>query len=368
MQKLIAVLKDKGLRAIVEKVAQGQPVNASDALIMLTTPAVLELGFLADFVKRRLHGNSAFYGINMNLNYTNVCELRCPLCAFSCDEDDSDAYTLSLDEIETRVGAAVKGGIDEVHIVGGLNPTLPLDYFEGMLRRIKALKTDIFIVAFTAVEYDYFARLNRIPLEEVFTRLKAAGLGALPGGGAEIFAPHIRAKIAPKKISGQRWLEVMRSAHAQGIKTNATMLYNHIEQPIDIVDHLVQIRALQDETGGFKTFVPLVFHGARTGIASHRSVSSGFTDLRIFATARIFLHNVPHLKAHWMYLGEKMAQVLLYCGADDLSGTYDQEKVVHSAGAATADRGSEARLRLLIEQAGLTPVRATADYTTRGLV
>jgi len=332
---------------------------------MLTTGHISELGFLANLVKKRLHGDTVYYSVNMNLNYTNICELRCPLCAFSCSAGDPGTYALSLDEIESRVRTAVKGGIDEVHIVGGLNPSLKIDYFEEMLRRIKKINPNLFIVAFTAVEYDYFARINGIPLNEVFARLQKAGLGALPGGGAEIFSPAIRQVIAPTKISGRRWLEVMRTAHELGLKTNATMLYNHLEHPQDIVDHLSQLRALQDETGGFKTFVPLVFHGKNTQITSRHRESTGFDDIRIFATARIFLHNIPHLKAHWMYLGEKTAQILLHFGADDISGTYHNEKVVHSAGAATADTGSEAGIRTLIEQAGLKPVRAAADYATR---
>lgn len=367
MDEIISCLEDAALWAIGEKVIHGEPVSESEALTMLTTNDALGLGLLANIVKKRLHGDLAFYSVNMNLNYTNTCELRCPLCAFSCSTGDEGAYILSLDQIEEKVRAAAGDGIDEVHIVGGLNPSLTLDYFEEMLRRIKAVSPDLFIVAFTAVEYDYFSRLNGIPLEEVFVRLKDAGLGALPGGGAEIFAPRVREKIAPRKIPAARWLEVMRTAHGLGLKTNATMLYNHIEQPEDMVDHLSRIRSLQDETGGFKTFVPLVFHGANTKIASRRRDSTGFGDIRVFSTARVFLHNVPHLKAHWMYLGEKMAQVLLGFGVDDISGTYTHEKVVHSAGASTPDAGSERHIRNLIECAGLTPVRATADYTARSV-
>jgi aminodeoxyfutalosine synthase len=365
LERLVPDFRNKDLRSIAEKVLAGRPVTEADALVMLTTNDVLELGLIADAVKTALHGKNVYYSVNMNLNYTNICELRCPLCAFSCSAGDRAAYTLTLDEIEQRVQTAVRDGIDEVHIVGGLNPELKLGYFEEMLRRIKTIDPGLFIVAFTAVEYDYFARLNRIPLEEVFTRLKLAGLGALPGGGAEIFAKPVRDAISPKKISGHRWLEVMRIAHSLDLKTNATMLYNHLEQPPYIVDHLSRIRSVQEETGGFKTFVPLVFHEENTGVKSKRPGSTGFQDIRIFSAARIFLHNIPHLKALWMYLGEKMAQVLLRFGPDDLSGTYSHEKVVHSAGSPTADAGSEAHLKQLIEQSGLRPVRATADYTAR---
>ncbi len=256
-------------------------------------------------------------------------------------------------------------GIDEVHIVGGLHQDLGLDYFTGMLRRIKAIKPDMFIVAFTATEYDYFARLNGLTVKEVMEELIAAGLGAIPGGGAEIFAEDKRSIIAPGKISGKRWLEIMKTAHGLGLRTNATLLYNHIEDTRDIVDHMSRLRDLQDETGGFKTFVPLQFHEENTKIRSRRRQSTGYEDIRLYATARIFLHNIPHIKGLWMYLGEKMAQALLGFGVDDIGATYHYEKVVHCAGAATADVGSEDHLRRLITGAGREPVRAAADYTER---
>ncbi len=360
------LIKNKNLKAIAEKVYEDIPVDEKDALFMLTTTDILELGLIAHFVRKRLHGDIAYYSLNMNLNYTNVCELRCPLCAFSRSEGDEGAYTMTLDEIEKRIRDMVLSGIEEVHIVGGLNPKLKIDYFEEMLKRIKSIKQDIFIVAFTAVEYDYFARINNMTVEEVLTRMKDAGLGALPGGGSEIFEPEIRRVIAPKKISGERWLQVMKIAHGLGLKTNATLLYNHIEKPRDIVHHLLQVRKLQEETGGFKTFVPLPYHDAGRGVTAKRGQSTGFDDIRLFAAIRIFLYNVPHIKALWMYLGEKMAQTLLYFGVDDLGGTYHHEKVVHSAGAATPDMGSELRLKQLIENAGMKAVRAVASYEMRG--
>lgn len=360
--RLPGLVRDAALRAVAEKVLAGEPVSVADARTMLTTNRVPELGAIADFMRRRINGDSAFYGVNMNLNYTNVCELRCPLCAYSKDAGDEGAFTLTLGEIEDRVRRGVESGIDEVHIVGGLNPDLGFDYYTGMLRLIKKIKPDLHIVAFTAVEYDYFARMSGLSLEEVFRALMEAGLGALPGGGAEIFAESVRSVIAPKKISGERWLEVMRTAHSLGLKTNATMLYNHLETADDIVDHLSRIRDLQNETGGFKTFVPLAFHGENTGVPAKRKDSTGFDDIRVYATARVFLHNVPHLKALWMYLGEKMAQALLAFGADDIGATYHHEKVVHAAGARTSDYGSEEHLRRLIADAGFVPIRTTASY------
>ncbi len=360
-------IQDKKLHRIAEKVCSHTPVSKEDAVYMLAVNDILSLGAMADYVRTRLHGDVTYYGVNMNLNYTNICELRCPLCAFSCDESDQKAFLLTLDEIEEKMRSAVSSDIDEVHIVGGLNPGLTLDYFEQMLRLIKSIKPDIHIVAFTAVEYDYFARINHISIEEVFKRLIDAGVDALPGGGAEIFSPDIRKIIAPKKISGERWLDVMRTAHKMGLKTNATMLYNHRESIEDIADHLLRIRNLQDETGGFKTFVPLQFHKKNTLIEAKRS-PSGYDDIRLYATSRIFLHNVPHLKALWMYLGDKTAQILQKFGVDDIGATYHNEKVVHAAGATTPDFGSESHLRRLIEDAGLVPKRTAASYKNSKMV
>ena len=355
------IIQNIKLRTIAEKVCNDIPVGKEDARYMLTTHDILDLGAIAHHIRTKLHGDIAFYGVNMNLNYTNICELRCPLCAFSCDENDENAFLLSFDDIEQRILDAAGSGIDEVHIVGGLHPKLTIDYFEQMLRIIKTIKPDMHIVAFTAVEYDYFARKNNISLEEVFKRLMDAGVEALPGGGAEIFSPRVRDVIAPKKISGTQWLSVMRTAHKMGLKTNATMLYNHIEAAEDIVDHLSHIRDLQDDTGGFKTFVPLQFHSENTALDVTRT-TTGYDDIRIYATSRIFLHNVPHLKALWMYVGEKMAQTLLRFGVDDIGATYHNEKVVHAAGAQTPDFGSERFLKRLIHNAQLIPERTTASY------
>lgn len=357
-------IENERLKRVAEKVVDGVPVNRDDAAYMLSTTDILDLGAIAHWLRTRLHGGATFYGVNMNLNHTNICELRCPLCAFSKAAGDEGAFLLGVDEIEERVGQAVSDGIDEVHIVGGLHPDLTIDYFETMLRRIKAVDPDIFIVAFSAVEIDYFSKINGISLQDVFKRLMDAGLGAMPGGGAEIFSGRVRDVIAPKKISGEKWLSVMRTAHELGLETNATMLYNHIETPADIVDHLFGIRDLQDETGGFKTFVPLRFHEENTQITGRRD-GTGYDDIRVYATSRIVLANIPHLKALWMYLGDKMAQVMQRFGADDIGATYNNEKVVHAAGAKTPDYGSEPFLRRLVKEAGLTPVKVTADYTRK---
>ncbi len=359
--KLPENIQNKTLRKIAQKVCDETPVSKQDALYMLQTNDILDLGIIANFIRERLHKDVTYYGVNMNLNYTNICELRCPLCAYSCDKEDENAFVLSSDDIEKRVKEAVSSGIDEVHIVGGLHPDLFMDYFENLISMIKKIKPDIHIVAFTAAEYDYFAKKNNMTVEEVFQKLIDAGVDALPGGGAEIFSPEIRNVIAPDKISGTRWLEIMKIAHKMGLKTNATMLYNHLEKPEDIVDHLARLRNLQDETNGFKTFVPLQFHEKNTKIEA-KAVTTGYDDIRIYATSRIFLHNLPHIKALWMYLGDKMAQVLQRFGVDDIGATYIDEKVVHAAGAKTPDYGSEAFLQRLIKDARLVPKRTTAGY------
>ncbi len=357
-------IKNKTLKTIGEKVFANTPVNFDDAVYMLKTNDILDLGLIADYLRTKLHQNKTFYGVNMNLNYTNICELRCPLCAFSCDKEDKKAYLFSIKEIKEKVNKAVDFGIDEIHIVGGLHPELKLEYFEKMLQTIKQIKPDINIVAFTAVEYHYFAQQNNIPIKDVFKRLIKSGLNTLPGGGAEIFAPNIRESIAPKKISGLQWLEIMELAHNMGLKTNATMLYNHKESIEDIADHLQKLRDLQDKTNGFKTFVPLQFHSENTQITTDK-ISTGFDDIRIYATARIFLYNIPHIKALWMYVGDKMAQVLQKFGVDDIGATYHNEKVVHAAGATTPDYGTEKFLKRLITTAGFIPKRTTASYNNR---
>ena len=348
-----------------EKVADGTPLDEQDALYLLRSPMIMEIGALANRVRQRLHGARTFYGVNLNLNYTNICELRCPLCAFSRDKGTAEAYTLTIPEIESRVKTAVTEGLDEVHIVGGLNPDLDLGYYEDMLRAIRRVGPELHVVGFTATEYDFIARRQGLSLETVLNRFREAGVNALPGGGAEVFAPEVREVISPKKMPGKRWLEVMKAAHRAGLKSNATLLYGHIETPEQIVDHLAQLRNLQDETGGFKAFVPLAFHPGNTTIKGSRTAESGFADIRLYATARLFLHNIPHLKALWMYLGDAMAQVLLDFGVDDMGSTYSDERIVHAAGASTETTGSETHLQRLLRAAGKIPVRTAADYKER---
>ncbi|MBI4778554.1 CofH family radical SAM protein [Candidatus Desantisbacteria bacterium] len=322
---------------------------------------IADLGHLADIVRKKRVGDNAYFNCNLNINYTNICVCRCPLCAFSRDPDAEDAYLLSLDEIEERVRAINRMGVHEVHIVGGLHPDLPFSYLEEMLQRIKEINSNIFIQAFTATEIDYYANVSGISLEDVLVRLKNAGLSSIPGGGAEIFGPRVRQIIAPKKIPGKRWLKVMETAHNLGLHSNATMLYGHVETPEERVEHIIAIRELQDKTSGFLSFVPLAFHPGNTNLSNCKG-TDGIDDLRTFAVSRLLLDNITHIKGLWMYLGEKLAEVALCFGVDDLGGTGIDEKIVHAAGATTPTETSEELLTRVIRNADRCPKKVNSVY------
>lgn len=356
------MIRDPALVDVAHAIVDGLRVGEDAALSMLQTNDITGLAIIGGAVRMKRHGLRTYYGSSLNLNYTNVCVLRCPLCAFSCDKDDNHAYVLDLDDVRKRVEQAASKGVDEVHVVGALNSDIPLDYYQDLIATIRKVDSHLHIVGFTATEYDYMSQLSGTPVVELLRAFRDLGVEALPGGGAEIFAPRVREKIAPKKISAARWLEIMRAAHQAGLRSNATLLYNHVETNEAIVDHLKQLRELQDETGGFKALVPLPYHGTHTEVPARQEQASGIDTLRLFATARIYLDNFDHIKALWMYLGEKLVQVLQHVGADDAGATYLQEQIVHAAGAATARSGSEDGLRHMIVQAGFTPVRTNASY------
>lgn len=360
----LQLINDPALQAIGEAVMAGQRVSDRQLLSMLTTRDINGLGVIAGAVRKELHGTQCFYGNSLNVNYTNICELRCPLCAFSCDAGEEGAYVLTMDQVRDAVSRACAAGADQAHIVGALNPALPLDYYRQLVKTVKSVREDLYIVGFTATEYDYMERISGIPVHRLLAEFRNLGVSALPGGGAEIFAPETRNRIAPKKIPADRWLEIMRLAHQAGLVSNATILYNHVETAEDIMDHLHRLRELQDETGGFQALVPLPYHGDRTDLPARRSRPSGVDTLRLFASARVYLDNFPHLKGLWMYLGPKVVQLLAHVGVDDVGATYLNEKIVHAAGASTPNSGSEEGLRAMIKQAGFTPVRTTAGYTT----
>lgn len=346
---------------IQSKVEEGGRISREEALYLYNEADLLELGELARFRRSQKTGDRLYYQINLNLNHTNACVLRCAICAFYRPLDHSEAYTVTFDEAERRIRPLVGLGLNEVHIVGGLNPRLDITYYESLFKRIKSVSSRINIKALTAVEVDYIARISRLTVRETLERLREAGLGSLPGGGAEIFADEVRQKIARGKISERRWSDVIREAHRLEIPSNATMLYGHVETIEHRVDHLLSLRTLQDETGGFKAFVPLPFHPENTPL-DHLGATRGVDDLKTIAVARLILDNFDHVKALWIYLGVKMLPVALEFGADDVGGTSISEEIVHRAGAATPNEFPEADIQRLARDLGMAPILTDSRY------
>jgi aminodeoxyfutalosine synthase len=352
------------LPAIKDKVLAGEPLDFEDGVALYHHPNLLDLGQLANAVRERLHGQRTYFNRNMHINATNVCVANCMFCSFSrLKPGDAGAYTMSLDEAWGRLRARLdaKDPITEIHIVNGLHGDLPFSYYTELLAGLKRLAPHVHLKAFTAVEIFYFHQKFGLPIADVLQRLRDAGLGSLPGGGAEIFAPRVRRKICSDKCDADAWLDVHRTAHRMGLRSNCTMLYGHIETVEERVDHLLRLRALQDETGGFQTFIPLAFHPE--GNALRRlPAPTGTDDLRAFAVARLLLHNIPHVKAYWVMLGLKTAQTAQWFGADDLDGTVQEERIYHMAGAETPQGLSVAEIAHVIQQAGRTPVERDTLY------
>lgn len=291
------------------------------------------------------------FNVNRHINYTNICVNRCTFCAFSKTCDEEGAYALALTEILERANQAALAGATEIHMVGGLHPDLPFDFYIEMLASIKADNPQLHIKAFTAVEIDYFASITKQSIDHVLIELRSAGLDSMPGGGAEIFRKVIREKICPEKISGERWLEIIEQVHTAGLKSNATMLFGHLESIDDRIDHLARLRMLQDKTGGFQAFIPLAFQPDNTRVPGARGVS-GVDALKTLAISRIYLDNFQHIKAYWVMLGLKIAQVSLAFGVNDFDGTVVEEKIGHDAGAESPQALTLDQLITLIRKAG----------------
>ena len=336
-------------------------LDESDALALYRTTDMLALGWLANHVRERMHGNVAYFNVNRHINHTNVCRNRCLFCAFSHDDGDADAFTLSVDQVLDKARETLTGGITEIHIVGGEHPDLPFDYYLEMMRGLKELAPDVHIQAFTASEIAHLARVSGLGVHETLRRLKDAGLGSLPGGGAEVFSGRVRDLICERKISGEEWLDVMRTAHGVGLRSNATMLYGHVETPDELADHLLRLRELQDESGGFNAFIPLSFQPANTGL-SELPGPTGFDDLRVLAAGRLVLDNFRHVKAFWINVGLKLAQVSLSFGVNDLDGTVVEEKISHAAGVETGQELTRDELVRVIRGAGRVPVERDTLY------
>ena len=346
---------------IFSKVKAGIRLSAEDGLRLIRSNNLLELGVMANFAKRRLYGNKAHFTCSLNINYSNICVNSCKFCAFAKNKNDKSSYVLAIEEIVRRVRAAANQGVWEVHIVGGLNPDLRLSYYEQMLRAIKEACPGILIQAFTAVELDFFARLEKLDVGEVIDRLSKAGLGGVPGGGAEIFSEKTRALICAPKIGAQRWLEVHKCVHAAGLRSNATMLYGHLETPEERIDHMLRLRQAQDESGGFLAFVPLAFQPDHTKF-THLPRTSGVTDLQVLATARLLLDNFPHIRQLWNYVDEKLISVALEFGVDDLGGTNFDETIAKAAGS-QAKGFTYKELVEFIQSCNCEPVEVNSTYT-----
>jgi len=354
-------LNDRNLYTIKANVHSGARLNADDGIALYKSKDMIGIGSLADYVRRQRHGKSAFYVYNQHINYTNICINNCRFCAFSRDKGESGAYAMSVDDVCSKLQERLDEPITEIHMVGGINPSLPFEYYLELLHCIKALHPQVTIKAFTAVEIDHLSKISGLNIQETITILKQAGLGMMPGGGAEILGDRVRSLLFPRKIDGSRWLSIMRQVHQAGLTSNATMLYGHVETIEERVNHLIQLRSLQDETQGFSAFIPLAFHSKNTSL-SHIPATTAFDDLKNIAIARLMLDNFDHIKAYWVMIGEKLAQVALSFGADDLDGTIIEEKISHMAGATSSKGLSPQRIELMILDAGYVPVQRDSFY------
>jgi len=358
---MILSFKDKQLYAIKEKIETNTRLERHDGITLYQTFDLIGVGALADFVRRKRHGNKTYFVYNQHINYTNICKNRCLFCAFARDRQEQGAYMYSVDQVRHILMENKRNHIKEIHMVGGIHPNAPFEYYLDLLNTIRHVRPDVHIKAFTAVEIDHFSTISRLSLSETIKALKQAGLDMVPGGGSEVMSDRIHDELFPKKIHRTRWIEVMKTVHAEGLTSNATMLYGHIETDEERIDHLIQLRDIQDETNGFTAFIPLAFHSENTKL-SHIPPTSAYLDLKTTAIARLMLDNFSHIKAYWVMLGEKLAQIAQTFGADDLDGTIIEEKITHSAGATSSKGLTRDQLIHMIRSAGFEPVERDALY------
>ena len=359
--QLQPIINDPRLKAILEKVQQRTRLSFEDGVTLYRSSDLLSIGYMANIVRERMHGNVTFYNVNRHINPTDVCVASCRLCAFGKKARDPKAYTMTFDQVWETAGRGWSEAVTEFHIVGGLHPELTLDWYCEMLRGLKQRFPQVHLKAFTMVEISYLAQRQKISIRETLQRLKDAGMDSMPGGGAEIFSDRVRRIICDHKIDGSEWLDVARTAHKLGLNSNCTMLYGHVETEEDRVDHLVKLRSLQDETKGFVTFIPLAFHPDNTSL-EHVPRTSGFDDLKNIAISRLMLDNIPHIKAYWIMMTPRIAQIAQRFGADDVDGTVVEEKIYHDAGATTSQSLRRGELLRLIREAGREPVERDTLY------
>jgi aminodeoxyfutalosine synthase len=354
-------ITDTRLEPIAPKVLAGERLTDDDGLALFQSHDLLTVGWLANHVREQRHGNICYYNVNRHINPTNVCVAHCKLCAFGRSLDAPGAYAMSIDEIVARGAKGVAEGATEFHIVGGLHPDLPFDYYLDLVRALKTNFPHVHLKAFTMVEVHFYARLSKLSIRDTLLKMKEAGVDSLPGGGAAIFHPRVRRIICDHKVSGTMWLSIARQAHEIGLHSNATMLFGHVETLEERVDHLVRLREAQDKTRGFVTFIPLEFHPANTGLADIPR-PTGFDALKTIAVSRLMLDNFDHIKAYWIMLTPPVAQIALRFGADDIDGTVVEEKIYHDAGATTPEHLTRETLEKLIRAAGRVPVERDTLY------
>ncbi|MBI4633575.1 MAG: aminofutalosine synthase MqnE [Deltaproteobacteria bacterium] len=350
--------KDKKLLPVWDKIQKGKRLSLADGLVLFHSSDLISIGKMAGFVHQRLSGDAVYFALNQKIEPSNICALACRFCNFSARKGEPQAYEMNIEEILGRI----KPDVREVHITGSLNPHRKWEYYLGMVGRIKQRFPQTDIKAFTAIEIDFFHKQFKLPVKEILKQLKAAGVDALPGGGAEVFSERVRKKLFPKKIGASAWLQIHAAAHRLGIPTNATMLYGHIETYEERLRHLIMLRDAQDKTGGFLAFVPLAFQPGTTGIKPSNQFGSAIDDLKTIAVSRLMLDNFPHIKAYWVMLTEDVAAAALNFGADDLDGTVGGERIAHDAGAITPPALAKDRLIKIIKDAGKIPVERDALY------
>jgi aminodeoxyfutalosine synthase len=351
------------IKTVTEKIYSNKRLSEEDALLLFEHGDLLKIGELASLVNERKNGKKVFFNVNRHINHTNICVNQCKFCAFSKTADADGAYCHDLEDIKRRAEEAANEGATEIHIVGGLHPDLPFEFYLEMLRTVRSVSSKLNIKAFTALEIDYLAKISKLSLSETIETLKKAGLGSLPGGGAEILRKEVRDKLCPEKISGERWLEVMEHVHNADLKSNATMLYGHIETYEDRIDHMRRLRELQDKTKGFQVFIPLTFQSENNLLGHLKNPSSGGADdLKTVAVARLYLDNFANIKAYWVMMGEKIAQTALHFGVNDLDGTVVDEKIGHDAGADSPTSMKIDDIVNMIKKVGRIPVERDTLY------
>lgn len=349
--------RDSAILDIAAKVEAGERLSFADGMAILASNDLNTVGLIADYAKRKKEGDRVYFVVNRHINPSNICAISCKFCAFGVTKKSADAYELSLDQIASMLSDDLR----EVHIVGGLHPDWEFEKYLDIVRLVKSELPQTHVKAYTAVEIDWFSEISGLSHEEVLIKMKEAGVDALPGGGAEVFAEDIRKKICPPKTESLQWIDIHRTAHRVGIPSNATILYGHIESDEHVVDHFQRLRELQDETGGFFALIPVLFQPDNTSMSDTKP-RSGSYDLKVHALARLFLDNFPHIKAYWVTLGEKTAQVALNFGCDDADGTIIREKIIHDAGAPSEVGHTREFMVRIIREAGYVPVERDALY------